>query len=134
MADIPRHYSGIINIDAQENSNITINEVHNHPIHSDMKTYDLSHKIPAFDAEDPQSLTFLDLDSVPIKNSFMLMLDGMVLSPASAVPTNIQNEDPNVIVGDYTFTSEDQIQIFFPIARNSAEDTPVLLARYAAKA
>jgi hypothetical protein len=56
----------------------------------------------------------------------MLMLDGVVLSPEFALP-----QDSN-ITADYRFENDVTIKFLFQdgLKKQSADDTPVLLARY----
>jgi hypothetical protein len=130
----PKYYTGLINIEAQSGSNVDLGQIYNYTYEGDIRTYDLTHLIPSFDAQNSASLTTFELEYPPIKDSFMLILDGLVLSPAYAVPVDQQGAGDNVI-GDYRFTDEKTIELLFNegISRNSAGDTPVLLARYARK-
>jgi hypothetical protein len=136
MADLPKYYSGLINIEAQTGANITLGDINHYTTSGDVKTYDFSHLIPAFDAVDengdPTFLTTLELPYVPIKDSFMLILDGMVMSSAESVNPDIQAASP-VVIGDYRFLNENTIEFLFEdgLKAQSETDTPVLLARYA---
>ena len=130
----PKYYTGLINIEAQTGSHVDFGQIHNYTYEGDIRTYDLTHLIPAFNEQNPAALTTFELEYPPIRDSFMLILDGLVLSPAYAVPLDQQNVNDNII-GDYLFDDEKTIRLLFQegISRNSADDTPVLLARYARK-
>ena len=124
MADLPKFYSGLINIEAQDGSNVTMGDINHYTSQGDVRTYDFSHLIPDFNSSD--YLEELILPHPPIKESFMLMLDGVVLSPEFALP-----EDSNV-TADYRFLNETTIKFLFQdgLKKQSVDDTPVLLARY----
>jgi hypothetical protein len=130
MADLPKFYSGLINIEAQAGSNVQMGDINHYTSQGDVRTYDFSHLIPAFDEVDengdPTYLQTLDLPHPPIKESFMLMLDGVVLSPEFALP-----QDSN-ITADYRFENDITIKFLFQdgLKKQSVDDTPVLLARY----
>lgn len=130
MADLPKFYSGLINIEAQAGSNVQMGDINHYTSQGDVRTYDFSHLIPAFDETDennePVYLQTLDLPHPPIKESFMLMLDGVVLSPEFALP-----QDSN-ITADYRFVNDVTIEFLFQdgLRKQSEDDTPVLLARY----
>lgn len=130
MADLPKFYSGLINIEAQAGSSVQMGDINHYTSQGDVRTYDFSHLIPAFDEldenGDPTYLQTLDLPHPPIKESFMLMLDGVVLSPEFALP-----QDSN-ITADYRFENDITIKFLFQdgLKKQSADDTPVLLARY----
>lgn len=137
MADLPKYYSGLINIEAQSGASITLGDINHYTANGDVRTYDFSHLIPAFDAVNPDDntplfLKTLELPYVPIKESFMLILDGMIMSPAESVDPAIQDASSEII-GDYRFIDDKTIQFLFEdgLKAHSAEDTPVLLARYA---
>ena len=136
MADLPKYYSGLINIEAQSGANITLGDINHYTSNGDVKTYDFSHLIPAFnDVNDDGTLSYLttlELPYVPIKESFMLILDGMVMSSAESVDPAIQSAS-DTIIGDYRFINDDTIEFLFQpgLKAHSEEDTPVLLARYA---
>ena len=131
MSDFPKYYSGLINIEAQAESNITLGTINHYTSDGDITTYDYTHLIPDFDENNPAFLKIIELDHIPIKESFMLILDGLVLSPTSSVPTAEWDAGTR---GDYTFTAPDKITMEGDgIQRHSAEDTPVLLARYSRK-
>ena len=131
MADLPKYYSGLINIEAQTGSIITVGDINHYTAQGNIKSYDFSHLIPGHaevdDQGDPLYLTQLVLPEVPIKESFMLILDGMVLAPEFALPEGTD------LTGDYRFISDNTIEFLFAdgLKKQSAEDTPVLLARYA---
>lgn len=136
MPDLPKYYSGLINIDAQDGSTITVGNINHYTAQGNVKTYDFSHLIPEFDALYPEEhaqagqpmyLDTLVLEHAPIKESFMLILDGMVLSPKFALPLGSQD------TADYQFVDEITIEFLFDsgLRKQTAEDTPVLLARYA---
>ena len=136
MADLPKYYSGLINIEAQSGANITLGDVNHYSTNGDVRTYDFSHLIPAHDAVDPNDssplfLKILELPSVPVKESFMLILDGMIMSSAESVDPAIQGASDNLI-GDYRFINDSTIEFLFAdgLKAHTAEDTPVLLARY----
>lgn len=136
MADLPKYYSGLINIEAQTGSNITLGDINHYTSSGDVRTYDFSHLIPAYDAFDengqPLFLKTLELPYVPIKESFMLILDGMIMSSAEAVNPDIQSASSSII-GDYRFINDNTIEFLFEagLKAQSETDTPVLLARYA---
>lgn len=136
MADLPKYYSGLINIEAQNGANITLGDINHYTTSGDVKTYDFSHLIPAFDATDengqPLYLTTLELSYVPIKETFMLILDGMIMSPAESVDPVVQSAS-NTIIGDYRFLDDKTIEFLFEpgLKADNETDTPVLLARYA---
>ncbi len=137
MADLPKYYSGLINIEAQSGANITLGDINHYTASGDVRTYDFSHLIPAYDDVDPETdqplyLKTFELPYVPIKESFMLILDGMVMSSAESVDPAIQSAS-DTIIGDYRFINDDTIEFLFQpgLKAHSEEDTPVLLARYA---
>jgi hypothetical protein len=136
MAEHPKYYSGLINIEAQTGANITLGDINHYTTSGDLRTYDFSHLIPAHDAVDddgnPLYLKVLELPDVPIKDSFMLILDGMVMSSAESVNPDIQASS-STIIGDYKFFNENTIEFLFEdgLKAQSETDTPVLLARYA---
>ena len=133
MTDHSKFYSGLINIEAQDGSNFTIENINHYTSQGDVRTYDFSHMIPEHneldDEGNPAYLKQLVLPSPPIKESFMLMLDGIVLSPQFAVPIN---DDNSTITADYKFLDNVTIEFLFQdgLRKQSIEDTPVLLARY----
>ena len=138
MSDLPKYYSGLINIEAQSGANITLGDINHYTANGDVKTYDFSHLIPAYDAVDPEDnvtplfLKTLELPYVPIKESFMLILDGMIMSSAESVDPAIQSAS-STIIGDYRFINDNTIEFLFQdgLKAHSENDTPVLLARYA---
>ena len=136
MADLPKYYSGLINIEAQAGANITVGNINHYNSSGDVKTYDFSHLVPAYDALNEDGtlayLKTLELPYVPIKDSFMLILDGMIMSPAESVDPQLQTASPTII-GDYRFLDEKTIEFLFQdgLKAQSETDTPVLLARYA---
>ena len=136
MADLPKYYSGLINIEAQSGANITLGDINHYTASGDIKTYDFSHLIPAHNAlddnDEPAYLKTLELPYVPIKDSFILILDGMIMSSAESVNPDIQAASP-VIIGDYRFINDRTIEFLFEdgLKAQSETDTPVLLARYA---
>ena len=136
MADLPKYYSGLINIEAQTGSTITLGDINHYTSSGDVRTYDFSHLIPSHDAidenGDPLFLKTLELPYVPIKESFMLIFDGMFMSSAESVNPDIQSASTSII-GDYRFLNENTIEFLFEdgLKAQSETDTPVLLARYA---
>ena len=130
MADLPKFYSGLINIEAQQGSNVTMGDINHYTSQGDVRTYDFSHLVPVFDEIDdegnPTYLQTLTLPHPPIKESFMLMLDGVILSPEFALP------DDSDVTADYRFENDVTIKFLFQngLKRQSQDDTPVLLARY----
>ena len=136
MPDLPKYYSGLINIEAQSGANITLGDINHYTAQGNIKTYDFSHLIPSHDefypqdhadAGSPMYLDTLPLDHAPIKESFILSLDGMILSPKFALPEGSQD------TADYRFLDDTTIEFLFDsgLRKQNAEDTPVLLARYA---
>jgi len=131
MSDFPKFYSGLINIEAQPGASFSIGNINHYTSQGDVRTYDFSHLIPGYNENDengdPAYLQELDLPQPPIKESFMLMLDGVVLSPKFALP------DDSDVVADYQFETDVKIKFLFSdgLKKQSADDTPVLLARYA---
>ena len=137
MADLPKYYSGLINIEAQDGATVTLGNINHYTSNGDVKTYDFSHLVPAFNALDENGadlyLKTLELPYVPIKNSFILVLDGMILSASESVNPEIQAAAAPLIIGDYRFIDDKTIEFLFEdgLKAQSALDTPVLLARYA---
>lgn len=136
MADLPKYYSGLINIEAQSGASITLGDVNHYSTNGDVRTYDFSHLIPSHDAVDPNTneplfLKTLELPYVPIKESFMLILDGMIMSSAESVDPAIQGAS-ETIIGDYRFINDSTVEFLFEhgLKAHSEDDTPVLLARY----
>ena len=133
MPDLPKFYSGLINVEAQDGSNVQFGAINHYTSQGDVRTYDFSDRIPGindFDQNgDPIYLKDLTLPSPPIKESFMLMLDGIVLSPQFAVMAADENSD---VIADYRFISDVKIEFLFEdgLRKHNVEDTPVLLARY----
>jgi hypothetical protein len=133
MADLPKFYSGLINVEAQTGSNVQFGSINHYTSQGDVRTYDFSDRIPGFNDVDDQGLPLylktLTLPSPPIKESFMLMLDGIVLSPQFAVFDADENSN---VVADYKFIDDITIEFLFEdgLKKQSLDDTPVLLARY----
>lgn len=125
MADLPKFYSGLINVEAHPDSNVSFGAINHYTSQGDVRTYDFSHLIPDHTSND--YLQEISLPHPPIKESFMLMLDGVVLSPQFALP-----EESAENVADYRFKDDTTIEFLFQtgLRKQSAEDTPVLLARY----
>jgi hypothetical protein len=130
MADFPKYYSGLINVEMQAGATAHFGGINHYTSQGDVRTYDFSHLIPAHNDTDennePLFLIELTLPSPPIKESFMLMLDGVVLSPQFAV-------DPESdVLADYRFKDDITVEFLFTdgLRKQSADDTPVLLARY----
>ena len=124
MADLPKYYSGLINIEAQDGSTIHMGNINHYTAQGDVRTYDFSHMIPEYNSN--EYLEELELHHPPIKESFMLMLDGVVLSPKFALP------DDSDVTADYEFVTDKKIKFLFQdgLRKQSPDDTPVLLARY----
>jgi len=124
MSDFPKFYSGLINIEAQTGSSFSIGNINHYTAQGDVRTYDFSHMIPEFNSN--EYLEELELHHPPIKESFMLMLDGVVLSPKFALP------DDSDVTADYEFVTDKKIRFLFQdgLRKQSPDDTPVLLARY----
>jgi hypothetical protein len=130
MADHPKFYSGLINVEIQPGGSASFGAINHYTSQGDVRTYDFSDRIPAHNATDENGeslyLTELSLPSPPIKESFMLMLDGIVLSPQFAVDAESD------VLADYKFKDDTTIEFLFTdgLRKQSADDTPVLLARY----
>ena len=114
-------YPGLVNID---NSNITVTTIN---VYDDSDpiiiTEDLSAQIPEHTAADPK--WYFDLVHPVKPGTMILSLDGLVLSPY----------DPSSQQGDYRLTSSIQLEILWTegVKKQSANDTPVLLARFTAQ-
>ena len=120
-------YPGLVNIDA---STITVTNVNVYDDNQRTHTYDLTDQIPAFDSalsvEQQAGLSQITLPSPARVNTLMIILDGLTLSPKLS-------SDP-LAKGDYEVITSSKIEFTWDPAdlprRHSADDTPVLLARY----
>lgn len=114
-------YPGLVNID---NSNITVNTIN---VYDDSDpiiiTEDLSAQVPEHDAAEAK--WYFDLVHPVKPGTMILTLDGLVLSPY----------DPSTQQGDYRMASSIQVEILWNegVQKQSADDTPVLLARFTAQ-
>lgn len=113
-------YPGLVNID---NSTITVGTINVYDESDAVVLEDLSPQIPAYDAASAK--WYFDVVH-PIKSGTMILtLDGLVLSPY----------DPNTQMGDYRVSTSTQVEILWTegVQAQSADDTPVLLARFTAQ-
>lgn len=113
-------YPGLINID---NSTITVSTINVYDETDTIVTEDLSNQIPEHDAAEAKWLFQLVHPAKP--GTMILTLDGLVLSQYNATTQ----------AGDYNMPSTTQIEILWidGIKKQSATDTPVLLARFTAQ-
>lgn len=113
-------YPGLVNID---NSTISVNTINVYDETDAIVVEDLSAQIPAHDAAEAK--WFFSLVHPVKPGTMILTLDGLVLSPY----------DPNTQQGDYRLASSISIEILWDegIQKQSANDTPVLLARFTAQ-
>jgi hypothetical protein len=110
-------YPGLVNID---NSTITVNTINVYDETDAIIVEDLSDQIPAHDAAEPKWMFQLVHPAKP--GTMILTLDGLVLSQYNATTQ----------AGDYNMPATTQIEILWNegIQKQSATDTPVLLARF----
>lgn len=110
-------YPGLVNID---NSNITVTTINVYDDQDQIILEDLSSQIPAHDAASAEWYYNLTHPAKP--GTMILTMDGLTLSPY----------DPATQLGDYRMTSTVQIEILWTegLQKQSADDTPVLLARF----
>ena len=106
-------YPGLVNID---NSQITVETVNAYSLNAEEISYDLSAQI----TETAQK-TF-NLPSPCKANTLMVFLDGILLS----------HFDAALNAGDYRLLNNSQFEILWTdgIKKQTADDTPVLIARY----
>ena len=113
-------YPGLVNID---NSPITITTL-NHYSETDANTVvvDLSSQIPIKNVTNPDTPKTIFTLAQPAKaNTFMLILDGLTLSPYDSVSQ----------LGDYRLNNSLEVELLFDgLQKADANDTAVLLARY----
>lgn len=125
MADTKIVYPRLVNVDMQTGSNFTVTTVNYYSSGGHVTTYDLSHLIPEHDAA--SALLEFDLPHPAQTDTMILTLDGLTLSPATLDPNT------STVVGDYEFIANNKIKLLWTtgLKKQSATDTPVLLARYA---
>ena len=113
-------YPGLVNID---NSTITVSTINVYDETDTVVVEDLSAQIPAHDAASAK--WYFDLIHPVKPGTMILTLDGLTLSPY----------DANSQLGDYRVSTSTQIEILWTdgIQKQSATDTPVLLARFTAQ-
>ena len=110
-------YPGLVNIDNSEVSVTTINVYDRSDF---IVLEDLSSQIPDHDAQEAKWYFSL---LRPVKpGTLILTLDGLTLSPY----------DPNSQQGDYRLSTSLEIEFLWTegLKKQSASDTPVLLARF----
>lgn len=118
-------YPGLVNID---NSQIEVTTVNVYDESQKTNTYDLTSQFPDWDAEavvaDQIPLQRITLPHPARINTIMIILDGLTLSP------QLETNGP----GDYKIINSQTVELLWNTdelpRRHSAEDTPVLLARY----
>lgn len=117
---MPLVYPGLVNID---NSNITVNTINIYDETDTIVTEDLSSQIPAHDAASAQ--WYFNLVHPVKAGTMILTLDGLTLSPY----------DPTTTLGDYRLSTSTQVEILWTegVKKQTADDTPVLLARFVAQ-
>lgn len=119
-------YPGLVNID---NSQIEVTTVNVYDESQKTNTYDLTSQFPAWDDSlqeiaDQEPLQTITLPHPARINTIMIILDGLTLSP------QLETNGP----GDYKIINSQTVELLWNTdelpRRHSAEDTPVLLARY----
>lgn len=108
---------------AVDNSTITVNTVNIYNQEHTVRTFDLSDQIPAHDDNNfPEGKFIFTLPFPAKRNSIIITLDGLVLSP----------QDSPQDLGDYRILNTSSFEFIWDtgLKRASADDTPVLLARY----
>ena len=109
-------YPGLVNID---NSQITVETVNAYSLNAEEISYDLSAQIPEHTETAQKTFTL----PAPCKaNTLMVFLDGILLS----------HFDAALNAGDYRLLNNSQFEILWTdgIKKQTANDTPVLIARY----
>lgn len=118
-------YPGLVNID---NSQIDVTTVNVYDESQKTNIYDLTSQFPAWDdslsIEQQAPLQTINLPHPARINTIMIILDGLTLSP------QLEANGP----GDYRIINSQTVELLWNTdelpRRHSAEDTPVLLARY----
>jgi hypothetical protein len=110
-------YPGLVNID---NSTVTVTTINVYDETDTIITEDLSNQIPEYTDSSAKWVYQLVHPAKP--GTMILTLDGLVLSQYSATTQ----------AGDYNMPSSTQVEILWTdgLKKQSANDTPVLLARF----
>lgn len=109
-------YPGLVNI---ENSTVTVNTLNVYDHSETSLTYDISDQIPEYNQA---AITEFTLPTPAKISTLMVFYDGMLLSPYNSGTDE----------GDYEITNSTTINFLWTdgVKKQSADDTPVLIARY----